>query len=126
MLRLHWKTALATVLCGAACPQPIFAQVAPTTILEIDVANQVQYNEDTANPVTFATDSNVTTRATLKGFFLTVTIADIVAVNGQPAKGTFTRNVRSMALTPAPNPGQAISDTLRNTLLGLGDNWASR
>jgi uncharacterized protein (TIGR03437 family) len=119
MLPLHWKIALATCLCAAAYSHPGLAQVAPPTILEIEVANQVQYYEDTANPLTFGIDSNVTTRATLKGFFLTVTIADIVAVNGQPAKGTFTRNVRSVSLTPTANPGQAVSDTLRNSFAEL-------
>jgi hypothetical protein len=40
-------------------------------------------------------------------------IADIVAVNGYPAKGTVVMSQRSVALIPAPISGQAIADTQR-------------
>ena len=39
-----------------------------------------------------------------------------MAVNGQPAKGTLTVNARQITEAPAPNPGQAISDTTRNNI----------
>ena len=34
-----WKTALVTALCAASCSQRALAQVAPPSILQIDVAN---------------------------------------------------------------------------------------
>jgi hypothetical protein len=53
----------------------------------------------------------------LKNFNFFLQIADIVAVNGQPAKGTLSRNSRAFALTTAASPGQAIADTVRGAQL---------
>lgn len=108
---LHWKTALAVTLCAVACSQRGLAQP-PATILTIDLENFVQYNED-IDFSKFATNPNVTTSAAPASFGAAVGIADIVAVNGQPAKGTVLMNARSVALTPAPTSGQAIADAQR-------------
>src|SRR5579871_3166352 len=94
MLRLHWKTVFATALCAAAFSQPVLAQVATPSILEIDVANNVLYLQDTSAVSKFATDPKA---ATVIGhgttnFNLGIGIGDIVAVNGQPAKETHIRN----------------------------------
>jgi hypothetical protein len=42
-----------------------------------------------------------------------VAIADIVAVNGQPAKGTYLTRGRTTTLSPTPAAGAAIADTTR-------------
>jgi uncharacterized protein (TIGR03437 family) len=42
-----------------------------------------------------------------------VNIGDIVAVNGQPAKGTVTFNLRRANLTAIPSPGDTVADTGR-------------
>ena len=60
MLLLLWKTALAAFLCAAAFSQPGVAQVAAPSILQIDVANNVLYQEDTSDVTKFATDPKVT------------------------------------------------------------------
>ena len=89
-------------------------QATPATILEIDTENQVIYYEDVFDVSRFATDPNVTTTAVGGGNFREfVLLADIVAVNGQPAKGTCTFNGRQITLTPTPNARQAIADTAR-------------
>ena len=59
MVLVHWKTALAAALCAAAFSQPGLAQVATPSILRIDVANNVLYQEDTSDVSKFATDPNV-------------------------------------------------------------------
>jgi uncharacterized protein (TIGR03437 family) len=112
----NWKAVLATALCAAACSQLSLAQAPSPTILEIDVENPVQYFEDTSDLSKFATDPNATTAAPPRNFAWTMYIGDIVAVNGQPAKGTFTRNLRQVFLNPVPNPGQAIADSVRNAV----------
>ena len=113
-LLLHWKTALATALCAAAFSRLGVAQVAPPTILQIDTTNVVLYFEDTPDPAMWATDPNVPTRVVTRNFSRALGIGDIVAVNGQPAKGTHTRGaIGNLGLNPAPNPGQAIADTMR-------------
>src|SRR5436190_21502601 len=110
----HWKTALATALCAAACSQLSMAQVAPPTILQIDTADVVLYFEDTPDPSSFATDPNVPTRLVTRNFSRALAIGDILAVNGQRVMGTHTRGaIGNLGLNTAPGPGQAIADTAR-------------
>jgi uncharacterized protein (TIGR03437 family) len=113
----HWKTALAATLCCAALSHQGLAQVAPPTILQIDTENVVLYFEDTPDPAMWATDPNVPTRVATRNFGRVLAIGDIVAVNGQSAKGTHTRGaIGNLGLNPAPNPGQAIADTARSAV----------
>src|SRR5436309_12024924 len=79
---------LAIAALTAASWQASLAQTGPTTILEIDTANRVQYVGDIADVSKLAIDPNVTTPVPSRNFVPLVIIADIVAVNGQPAKGT--------------------------------------
>jgi hypothetical protein len=46
-----------------------------------------------------------------------VDIADIVAVNDQPAKGVVAFQSRTIRLVPFPNPGAAISDVGRGSFV---------
>src|SRR3989442_8370763 len=110
------ETLRMAVLSMAACCTLARGQVTPTTILEIDVENFVQYVEDNADLSKFATDPSVTTAVPPRNFHFFLQIADIVAVNGQPAKGTLTRNSRSLLLTTVPDLGQAIADTVRGAV----------
>jgi hypothetical protein len=105
------------VISMALCCRAVYGQVSSGVILVVDVENYVLYAEDTPDPSKFATDPNVTTAAPSTNFTTSVQIGDIVAVNGQPAKGTFTRNVRRVSLTTTPNPGQAIADTVRGGVI---------
>jgi hypothetical protein len=119
MLLQHWKTAIATAVCAAAFSQPGLAQVPPTAILEIDLDNKVQYHEDVSfDPSKFATVAGVTTVTRPLNFGKFVSIADIVAVNGQPAKGIAVYNTRVVTLRAAPaNPGEGIAYTDRNGVI---------
>jgi uncharacterized protein (TIGR03437 family) len=103
----------AAVLMVAAHFSPGYGQVMPPTILEVDVENWVNYIEDSSDLSKFATNPNVTTAVPPKNFSFRLGIADIVAVNGQPAKGILTGNIRNVTLTTTPNAGQAIADTAR-------------
>jgi len=85
--------------------------------LRIDTTNLVVYYDDTPDPSKFATDPNVTTPITPRNFARNITIADIVAVNGQRAMGTHTRGtIANLGLNTAPGPGQAIADTARGAV----------
>jgi len=110
------QTLLVMTFCALGSWNAALAQVAPPTILQVDVENQVSYVEDTADVTKFATLPNVTPAAVLKNFFTSVLIGDIVAVNGQPAKGTIVFHLRKLTLTPTPNPGDSIADIGRGTL----------
>jgi hypothetical protein len=83
-------------------------------MLLVEFENNVQDNQDTSDYSKFAIDPSVTATAASKNFQSNVVIADIVAVNGQPAKGIFFRERRTIMLTPNPTPGQAIADVTRN------------
>ena len=114
MLLLHWKTALATALCAAACSPLALAQIAPPTILQIDTANAVLYTEDISDLSKFATDPNVTMAVPPRNFSRAVAIADIQAVNGQRVMGTHIRGaIGNLGLRTVPGPGQAIADMQR-------------
>ena len=112
MIRKAETLAMAVVLVAVYCNLAL-GQAIPPTILAVDVENFVQYSEDTSDLSKFATDPNATTAALPRNFFFSVQIGDIVAVNGQPAKGTLTRELRRVGLSTAPNPGEAIADTVR-------------
>jgi len=107
--------AAATLLAAVYCTRGL-AQVAPATILEIDVENIVQYHEDISDVSKFGTNPNVTTPVTARNFDYFLIIGDIVAVNGRPAKGTFANTTRSIKLSPTPTAGQAIGDVVRATV----------
>ena len=95
------------------------AQLGPTTILEIEMENRVQYVGDNSDVSKLATDPNVTTPAPSRNFVPVVIIADIAAVNGQPAKGTTVFHFRQINLRTAPNAGEAIADIVRNNVVDI-------
>src|SRR5713226_9755775 len=113
----HWKAVLAMVLCAAAYSRLSLAQVMPSAILQIDVENLVQFVDDAGDPSKFATEPNFTTARDPRNFAQAVYIGDIVAVNGQSAKGTFSRVSTQLALTPSPSAGQAMADTTRGRVV---------
>src|SRR5260370_37628751 len=117
MLLPHSKTALAAALCAAAFSPLGLAQVIPSAILQVDVENLVQFVDDVGDPSKFATEPNLTTARDPRNFAQAVYIGDIVAVNGQSAKGTFTRVSTQLALTPSPSAGQAIGATTRGRVV---------
>ncbi len=117
ILLLHWRTALTAVLCAAAFSQPGLAQVAASSILQIDVANNVLYQEDTSDLSKLATIPNATADSHVeKNFNRAIGVADIVAVNGQPVTGTLIRSAMNVSVSTALVPGQAIADTTRTAL----------
>jgi hypothetical protein len=76
----------------------------------VDLENMTRYVYDVADPLQFATDPGVTTSNTPTNFYSQVLISDIVAVNGQPAKGVQILRETILRLNSTGDPGQAISD----------------
>src|SRR5262245_24456128 len=97
------------LLVGVYCSLGLGQTPAPA-ILQIDVENHVRYHEDISDVSKLATDAGVTSASPPRNFGKFVDISDIVAVNGQPARGTIVRNLRTTSLRTAPNPGEAIAD----------------
>lgn len=96
------------------------AQQPPTTTLTVDLTNQVEYQEDVYDPVKFARNANITPSigigTGILNFGVATILADIVAVNGQPAKGLYAARDRWIAAYPAPVSGQAIADVRRGRI----------
>jgi uncharacterized protein (TIGR03437 family) len=103
-----------TVLLAAHCGVAL-GQSPPATVLTIDLVNFVEYRQDVSDPAKFASIPGVTTPATPLNFFTATMFADIVAVNGKPAKGLYVGRPRTILATPTPVPGQAIADTTHNS-----------
>jgi uncharacterized protein (TIGR03437 family) len=110
------------ILAAAACCRPAIAQALPAT-LKVEVENAVEYQFDTADTSKFGTNPNITTGGLsctdpILGGHLGHTIialGDIVAVNGQSAKGTYLSQAMGVCLTPTPVPGEPVADTTWNT-----------
>jgi uncharacterized protein (TIGR03437 family) len=106
----------AMVLCAAGCftSSVPSAQVASSpVVLVLDIENLVEYQNDVADPAKFATNEGVTPAATPSNFLQAVVIGDIVAVNGEPAKGTFVGRPAGIRLSPEARRGLAVADTTR-------------
>ena len=95
------------------------AQVVPATLLEIELENRVQYLGDTSDVSKLATDPNMTTPVPSRNFVPVVILADIVSINGQPARGTTVFHIRQINLRTAPNAGEAIADIVRNNVVDI-------
>ncbi len=117
-----WQPVLAAALCAAAFTQLSSAQVAPPTILQIDLANYVLYRQDVGDPTKYATDPNpvgLTAFGPVRNFYQSAHLADVVAVNGQAVKGSFAATQVILALRPDAAPGFAIADTWRNGMAAV-------
>ena len=108
--------ALAALSAVAYC-QWALGQAAPATILDIELANFVVYFSDVTDYSRLATDPNRTTVTQPRNFSRGIGIADIVSVNGRPAKGVMTEQRTQFNLRVIPTPGQAIADLERNNRL---------
>ena len=107
-----WKHFVLPALCLAASLQTGAAQPAQV-VLKIDLENYVQYWEDSSDATKFGTSPNQTTTTPIV-FMSNVHIADVVAVNGKPAKGTFVSRTQLFRYNPSPASGQTIADVARS------------
>lgn len=111
------ETVATAILLAALSYRSGLGQSAPATLLQVDIENWVEYVDDTPDTSKWATNPNPTPASVPKNFTVQLGIADIVAVNGQPVKGTMLRTLRNMNLSAAPSPGQAIGDVPRGAVV---------
>ncbi|HEY2015148.1 MAG TPA: hypothetical protein VGH38_16680 [Bryobacteraceae bacterium] len=89
-------------------------QSSQPTVLLIDVENHVEYQDDIADVTKFATIPSLTPAVNFRDFSVATVLADIVAINGQPAKGLYAARARSIITSPTPTAGNgAIADVAR-------------
>jgi len=106
-----WRTLLTMSAAFVAATTSGFGQaIEEPVVLIIDLENAVIYRGDVTDAARLARDPGPTTALAARAFQYTHNVADIVAVNGRPAKGLFCN--RTAALSPRlnPQPGQMVAD----------------
>ena len=83
----------------------------PAVILTVDIENIVIYQQDTTDVTKFATDPKIVPNRADRTFVPVMWLADIVAVNGKPSKGTWTARGTVLFRSATPAPGMAIADS---------------
>lgn len=108
---------LFVALVGAMMSSGGAAQESRKAPLEVrvDVNNYVLYNYDTFDTSQFGTNPS-STRAMMKTYNYHISIGDIIAVGGKPAKGTLLCTHTMFVLSPTAAVGsmKAIADTSRS------------
>jgi len=94
-----------TAVCLWAADQPIIS------VLTIQTDNVVTYVEDITDPLKLALLTNPSAPATTRAFAETITVGDVVSVNGKPAKGLWQTRSLAMGYSPTAAPGFAIADS---------------
>jgi hypothetical protein len=88
--------------------------------LTIDIEKFVQYQSDTFDLSLYGVNSGVTSPAAVPASradsWHGVGLGDIVAVNGQPAKGLYVIYSRNIGVSPNATPGKAIGDVQRDAI----------
>jgi len=92
------------------CWETAIAQVAPATIPKIDTENFTIYLNDETDFAKLATNPELTKPKPYANFGTIIILADIVAVNGRPARGTHLCRGLNVKMSLTPTPGQAIGD----------------
>jgi hypothetical protein len=114
-----FTTAALAVVAYSICSNLALGQAPQPVILIIDTENVVEYQGDVADPAKFGQLPGVTPPNSPKGFPEITNIGDIVAVNGQPAKGTLVGKETGVLASPAPAAGFAIADVTRRAFRNL-------
>ena len=90
------------------------AQTAPSTILNVEVADHVVYIYDVADYSRLASDPGKTPNpGSSRAFSTFISIGDVVSVNGAPAKGAWVQHATALRLTTALVAGSSIADITR-------------
>jgi hypothetical protein len=120
MLKALKSAKLILVALIVLSPLGLAQQPLPSTII-IEVENYVEYLEDTSDPFRRGSDPNLTTvRTPFPNTFLESDhLADIVSINGLPAKGLAYTSARVIGATPTLTPGRPIADVATTTFRAI-------
>ena len=106
------------VICAALSPGQAWSQNPELVTLDVEWENGVVYAHDVADPPRLVTSPNAI-NVTPRTFMSLIAVADIVSVNGRPARGSWVSKGNFVNAFPAPPPGQAIADLGRGVLVDL-------
>jgi uncharacterized protein (TIGR03437 family) len=92
------------------------------SVLTIETDNVVTYVGDVTDPAQLALLTGPTTPGATRAFTESITVGDVVSINGRPAKGLWQTRSFSMGYSPTAGPGFAIADSAEG---GPGEcKWA--
>jgi uncharacterized protein (TIGR03437 family) len=86
-------------------------------VIQIDMENYTAYYADNPDYSKLASSQKAVAAVSTNTFARFSGLADIVRVNGEPAKGTWSVRGTITNYTPTPQPGQAIADTTRQAFV---------
>jgi hypothetical protein len=110
-MMIRRKVALAAIVMCTNPFWPLSLGQAPPVVLIVDVDKVVNYEGDVSDVTKLASATTQTTGTPARNFFPVLWIADIVAVNGGPARGTWTVKGNQLSLSRTPGPGTGIADS---------------
>jgi len=99
------------LLIVAAVGLRLVAEQPPPVVLTIDLENIVNYAGDTPDVSKLAATGTKTTQVPSNNFYPVLWLGDVVAINGKPAKGTWTVRGNVLSRSPSATPGMAIADS---------------
>src|SRR5262245_60876608 len=102
----NWKFVIAAAIYAVGLPHA-WAEPSQLSTLDIEWENGVNYVENVADSSKLATSPNMV-NVNLRNFMPWISIADIISVNGKPARGSWVARGQFIMLVPGPIPGQAI------------------
>jgi uncharacterized protein (TIGR03437 family) len=94
-----------TAACLSAADQPMIS------VVTIETDNVVTYIGDVADPARLGLISGPATPGATRAFAESITVGDVVSINGRPAKGLWQSRSLSMGYSPTAGPGFAIADS---------------
>ena len=121
MIRTPGSFSTLIALAITAC-RLVSAQQPPSITLTIDLGDVVEYQQDMYDPAKFARNAAITpslgigSSGAIANFTVVTLIGDVMAVNGQPAKGLYAGRTRVLNTNRSAAPGQAIADVTRTAL----------
>jgi uncharacterized protein (TIGR03437 family) len=80
------------------------------SVLTIETDNVVTYVGDIFDPTKLALLTSPQTPTATRAFTESITVGDVVSINGKPAKGLWQTRSLSMGYSPTAAPGSAIAD----------------
>jgi hypothetical protein len=111
------RSLVLAALLGAPLCQPAEGQGTPTTVLQIQVQNFVNYYNDVTDWSKLAANTNQTNLSgPVPNFAVSLDVADIVSVNGEPVKGVFTERRIQYKRTVNSTSGQVIADSVSSAI----------
>ncbi|MEK7406158.1 MAG: hypothetical protein AAB225_13720 [Acidobacteriota bacterium] len=105
-----WRTIAVAAFVAAHCTSG-FGQTAEQPVVWIvEIDNLITYRGDVTDSTKLARDPGVTTPLPVRAFQVTYNAADIVVINGKPAKGLFSTWSGTLEPSLIPQTGRMIAD----------------